>query len=72
MRRRKMRSLLGAKKTGPKPGVRNVYDGTKIARGSSSGTAAAIGARIVTAGLGTDTAGPNASDQNAGPWPFRP
>jgi len=44
-------------KTGTEPGVRNAYDGTKIAGGSSSGTAAAIGARIVTAGLGTDTGG---------------
>jgi indoleacetamide hydrolase len=44
-------------KTGSEPGVRNAYDGTKIAGGSSSGTAAAIGARIVTAGLGTDTGG---------------
>jgi mandelamide amidase len=44
-------------KTGPEPGVRNAYDTTKIAGGSSSGTAAAIGARIVTAGLGTDTGG---------------
>ena len=42
---------------GPEPGVRNAYDATKIAGGSSSGTAAAIGARIVTAGLGTDTGG---------------
>src|SRR5215211_1232198 len=44
-------------KTGAEPGVRNAYDVTKIAGGSSSGTAAAIGARIVTAGLGTDTGG---------------
>jgi Asp-tRNA(Asn)/Glu-tRNA(Gln) amidotransferase A subunit family amidase len=44
-------------KTGPEPGVRNAYDATKIAGGSSSGTASAIGARIVTAGLGTDTGG---------------
>src|SRR5581483_8190248 len=44
-------------KTGPEPGVRNAYDPTEIAGGSSSGTAAAIGARIVTAGLGTDTGG---------------
>ena len=43
--------------TGPEPGVRNAYDKTRIAGGSSSGTAAAIGARIVTAGLGTDTGG---------------
>jgi Asp-tRNA(Asn)/Glu-tRNA(Gln) amidotransferase A subunit family amidase len=45
----------GAFKTGTEFGVRNAYDATKIAGGSSSGTAAAIGARIVTAGLGTDT-----------------
>jgi len=32
-------------------------DPAKIAGGSSSGTGAAIGARIVTAGLGTDTGG---------------
>lgn len=44
-------------KTGAEPGVRNAYDATKIAGGSSSGTGAAIGARIVTAGLGTDTGG---------------
>jgi len=44
-------------KTGSEFGVRNAYDATKIAGGSSSGTAAAIGARIVTAGLGTDTGG---------------
>src|SRR3954471_8886465 len=44
-------------KTAAEPGVRNAYDATKIAGGSSSGTAAAIGARIVTAGLGTDTGG---------------
>jgi indoleacetamide hydrolase len=44
-------------KTSPEPGVRNAYDATKIAGGSSSGTGAALGARIVTAGLGTDTGG---------------
>jgi Asp-tRNA(Asn)/Glu-tRNA(Gln) amidotransferase A subunit family amidase len=44
-------------KTGSEPGVRNAYDSTKIAGGSSSGTATAIGTRIVTAGLGTDTGG---------------
>src|SRR6202007_2793822 len=44
-------------KTGPEPGVRDAYDPSKIAGGSSSGTASAIGARIVTAGLGTDTGG---------------
>ncbi|MDE2379581.1 indoleacetamide hydrolase [Bradyrhizobium sp.] len=44
-------------KTGSEPGVRNAYDTSRIAGGSSSGTAAAIGARIVTAGLGTDTGG---------------
>lgn len=47
----------GAFKTGTEPGVRNAYDASKIAGGSSSGTASAIGARIVTAGLGTDTGG---------------
>ena len=44
-------------KTGAESGVRNAYDATKIAGGSSSGTGAAVGARIVTAGLGTDTGG---------------
>jgi len=44
-------------KTGPEPGVRNAYDAGKIAGGSSSGTGAAVGLRIVTAGLGTDTGG---------------
>ena len=44
-------------KSGALTGVRNAYDSTKIAGGSSSGTGAAIGARIVTAGLGTDTGG---------------
>lgn len=44
-------------KTSGEPGVRNAYDVNKIAGGSSSGTAAAIGARVVTAGLGTDTGG---------------
>jgi Asp-tRNA(Asn)/Glu-tRNA(Gln) amidotransferase A subunit family amidase len=44
-------------KTAAESGVRNAYDATKIAGGSSSGTGAAVGARIVTAGLGTDTGG---------------
>ncbi len=44
-------------KTGPEVGVRNAYDTTRSAGGSSSGTGAAIGARIVVAGLGTDTGG---------------
>lgn len=44
-------------KNGEKAGVRNAYDATKIAGGSSSGSGAAIGARIVHAGLGTDTGG---------------
>lgn len=44
-------------KAGQEPGVRNAYDAAKIAGGSSSGTGAAVGARIVTAGLGTDTGG---------------
>lgn len=46
-----------AYKTGPEPGVRNAYDSTRIAGGSSSGTGAAIGARLAPAGLGTDTGG---------------
>jgi len=46
-----------ASKTGTEYGVRNAYDHSKIAGGSSSGTAASIAARIVTAGLGTDTGG---------------
>ncbi len=37
--------------------VRNPYDPARTPGGSSGGTAAAIGARIVPAGLGTDTAG---------------
>lgn len=37
--------------------VRNPYDVTRIPGGSSGGTAAAIAARIVPVGLGTDTAG---------------
>ncbi len=44
-------------KTGPQPGVRNAYDATRMAGGSSSGTAAALGARMAAAGLGTDTGG---------------
>jgi indoleacetamide hydrolase len=43
--------------TGKDPGVRNAYDTTKAAGGSSSGTGAALGARVVVAGLGTDTGG---------------
>lgn len=37
--------------------VRNPYDRSRIPGGSSGGTAAAIAARIVPAGLGTDTGG---------------
>ena len=44
-------------KTGPEVGVRNAYDATKVAGGSSSGNGAALGARVVSAGLGTDTGG---------------
>ena len=43
--------------TGPEPGVRNAYDRTRSAGGSSAGTGVAIGARVVFAGLGTDTGG---------------
>ncbi|MCK9261203.1 MAG: indoleacetamide hydrolase [Azoarcus sp.] len=38
-------------------GVRNPYDMTRIAGGSSSGSAAALGARMALAALGTDTGG---------------
>ena len=37
--------------------VRNPYDRTRMPGGSSGGTAAAIAARIVSSGLGTDTGG---------------
>ncbi len=43
--------------TGPQAGVRNAYKPSHAAGGSSSGTGAAIGARVVAAGLGTDTGG---------------
>lgn len=43
--------------TGPQPGVRNAYDASRAAGGSSSGTGAALGARMAPAGLGTDTGG---------------
>lgn len=43
--------------TGAEPGVRNAYDKTRIAGGSSSGTGALVGARAVPGGLGTDTGG---------------
>ena len=43
--------------SGPEPGVRNAYDSSRSAGGSSSGTGAALGARVVLAGLGTDTGG---------------
>lgn len=44
-------------KTGESYGVRNAYDPTRMAGGSSAGSGAAIGARIAPAGLGTDTGG---------------
>jgi mandelamide amidase len=43
--------------SGPEVGVRNAYDSSRIAGGSSSGTGAALGARMAPAGLGTDTGG---------------
>ena len=46
-----------AYQTGAQVGVRNAYDATRSAGGSSSGTGAALGARVVLAGLGTDTGG---------------
>ena len=47
----------GAYNTGCDVGVRNPYDSTRIAGGSSSGSAAALGARMALAALGTDTGG---------------
>ncbi len=43
--------------SGPEVGVRNAYDPRRIAGGSSSGNGAALGARMVSAALGTDTGG---------------
>jgi len=43
--------------SGPDVGVRNAYDRSRSAGGSSSGTGAALGAQVVLAGLGTDTGG---------------
>jgi mandelamide amidase len=47
----------GAFNTGPNRGVRNAYDSTRVAGGSSSGSGAALGARMALAALGTDTGG---------------
>jgi Asp-tRNA(Asn)/Glu-tRNA(Gln) amidotransferase A subunit family amidase len=59
--------------SGPEPGVRNAYDRSKSAGGSSSGTAVALGLRVVAAGLGTDTGGsariPCAFNGCASLWP---
>ncbi|WP_166360590.1 indoleacetamide hydrolase [Pseudomonas akapageensis] len=43
--------------TGSLVGVRNPYDARRIAGGSSSGSAVALGARMALAALGTDTGG---------------
>jgi mandelamide amidase len=43
--------------TGSLIGVRNAYDAQRIAGGSSSGSATALGARMALAALGTDTGG---------------
>ena len=43
--------------TGSGVGVRNPYDSSRIAGGSSSGSAAALGARMALGSLGTDTGG---------------
>jgi mandelamide amidase len=62
-----------AMNTSPAVGVRNPYDRTRFAGGSSSGTAAAIAAGIAPGGLGSDTGGssriPSAVTGGAG---FRP
>ncbi|CAD5106099.1 indoleacetamide hydrolase [Zestomonas carbonaria] len=47
----------GAFNSGSRPGVRNAYDSERIAGGSSSGSAVALGARMALAALGTDTGG---------------
>ncbi|MPW05326.1 indoleacetamide hydrolase [Paraburkholderia sp. CNPSo 3155] len=47
----------GAFNTGPNRGVRNAYDSTRVAGGSSSGSGTALGARMALAALGTDTGG---------------
>lgn len=43
--------------TGSGVGVRNAYDSSRIAGGSSSGSATALGARMALGSLGTDTGG---------------
>jgi Asp-tRNA(Asn)/Glu-tRNA(Gln) amidotransferase A subunit family amidase len=43
--------------SGPEVGVRNAYDVSRVAGGSSSGNGAALGARMAPAALGTDTGG---------------
>ncbi|MDB5829262.1 MAG: Amidase [Variovorax sp.] len=43
--------------SGTEVGVRNAYDVSRVAGGSSSGNGAALGARIVAAAVGTDTGG---------------
>lgn len=47
----------GAFNTSAGRGVRNAYDSSRIAGGSSSGSAAALGARMALGALGTDTGG---------------
>jgi Asp-tRNA(Asn)/Glu-tRNA(Gln) amidotransferase A subunit family amidase len=46
-----------AYKTGAEFGVRNAYDPSRIAGGSSSGNGAALGARMLAIAVGTDTGG---------------
>src|SRR2546430_6494804 len=59
--------------TAPTIGTRNPYDRTRIAGGSSSGTGAAIAARLAPGGLGSDTGGsgplPPGPTGGAGPPP---
>jgi mandelamide amidase len=43
--------------TGSAPGVRNAWDPTRMAGGSSAGTGVALALRMAPAGLGTDTGG---------------
>jgi indoleacetamide hydrolase len=43
--------------SGPEVGVRNAYDASRVAGGSSSGNGTALGARMAPAAVGTDTGG---------------
>ena len=68
---------LGSTSANPTFGyVKNPYDLSRIPGGSSGGTAAAVAARIVPAGLGSDTTGSISNAvpflRNCGPSPLQP